>query len=52
MKKYFQQKNIIIGKIDQNHPQALEISKEIDKTISSATKMVNDLASSSNNNRK
>ncbi|WP_161598815.1 hypothetical protein [Bacillus mesophilum] len=52
MKKYFQKKNIIIGKIDQEHPHSLEISKEIDKTLSSVTNMVNDLASFSDSKHK
>lgn len=46
MKKYFQWKNIIIGKIDENHPQIDEIKKSVDETFTSVTKMIKDITSS------
>lgn len=38
-------KNIIIGKIDKNHPQSEEINKAVDETFASVDKMINDLSS-------
>ena len=45
MKKYFQRKNIIIGKIDKNHPQSEEINKAVDETFTATSKMVKDITS-------
>ena len=45
MKKYFQWKNIIIGKIDKNHPQSEEINKAVDEAFTSVGKMINDMTS-------
>ncbi|GIN90243.1 hypothetical protein [Siminovitchia terrae] len=45
MKKYFQWKNIIIGKIDKNHPQSEEINKSLDKNFTSVSKMINEITS-------
>lgn len=52
MKKYFQWKNIIIGKIDKSHPQSEEINKAVDElnktadeTFTSVGKMINDITS-------
>ena len=57
MEKNFRWKNIIIGKIDKNHPQSEiidkvvdeinkavdEISKEVDETFTSIGKTTNDI---------
>lgn len=43
MKKYFQWKTIVIGKIDKNHPQSVEINKAVEETFTSVAKMINDL---------
>ena len=45
MKKYFQWKNIIIGKIDKNHPQAEEINKAAGETFTAISKMIKDITS-------
>ncbi|MFO1443677.1 hypothetical protein KDN24_10730 [Bacillus sp. Bva_UNVM-123] len=45
MKTYFQWKNIIIGKIDKNHPQSEEINKAVNETFTSVGKMINDITS-------
>lgn len=45
MKKYFQWKNIIISKIDKNHPQAEEINKAVDETFTATSKMIKDITS-------
>ncbi len=45
MKKYFQWKNIIIGKIDKSHPQSEELNKSLDESFSSAKKMINEVIS-------
>jgi hypothetical protein len=51
MKKYFQWKNIIIGKIDKNHPQSDEINKAVDETFTSVGKMINDITTINDNKR-
>jgi len=58
MKKYFQWKNIIIGKIDKSHPQSEEIhkavdelTKTVDETFTSVDKMINDITSFTDNKR-
>ncbi|KMY32008.1 hypothetical protein ACZ11_07480 [Lysinibacillus xylanilyticus] len=59
MKKYFQLKNIIIGKIDKNHPQSEEINKAVDEfnkaadnAFTSVSKMTNDITSFTDDKRK
>ncbi|MGE7113978.1 hypothetical protein [Lysinibacillus sp. NPDC047702] len=59
MKKNFLWKNIIIGKIDKNHPQSEkidkaldEISKALDETFTSVGKMTNDITSFTDDKRK
>lgn len=44
MKKCFQWKNIIIGKIDKNHPQSEEINKAVDETFTTVSKMINEIS--------
>ncbi|WP_157684551.1 hypothetical protein [Cytobacillus praedii] len=51
MKKYFQWKNIIIGKIDKNHPQSAEIKKAADEAFTSVGKMINDITAITANKR-
>lgn len=52
MKKYFQWKNIVIGKIDQNHPSSKEVNKAVEETLTSVSNMINDLSSATDRNRK
>ena len=52
MKKYFQRKNIIIGKIDKNHPQAEEINKTLDETFNDTSKIIKDITSFTDYKRK
>lgn len=51
MKKYFQWKNIVIGKIDKNHPQSVEINKAADEAFTSVGKMINDITAITDNKR-
>lgn len=58
MKKYFQWKNIVIGKIDKSHPQSDEINKAsdefnkaADEAFTSVDRMINDIISFTDNKR-
>ena len=51
MKKYLQWKHIMIGKIDQNHPQSGEIKKSLEETFVISRKMLKDITSYTNNKR-
>lgn len=51
MKKYFQWKNIVIGKIDKHHPQSVEINKAADEAFTSVGKMINDIIANTDHKR-
>lgn len=42
MKPYFEWKNIIIGRIDQKHPQAQKMSEFLEEAFTSISKAINE----------